>query len=65
MNRSQRLTMEVVPEGMERWLKIRRDEYEPNGPTYLALDKLLDEVRETAAQGLLPWQRVSHGGSSE
>jgi hypothetical protein len=62
-----RWTGEEVYEGLQRWLKTRRDEYPRNphggdGYKWDAVDSLLDEVRDEAAQGWMPWQRLESDG---
>lgn len=49
---------ENVYEGLVKWLKMRRDEYpiEHGNDGYGTIDKLLDEVRDANATGILPWQ---------
>lgn len=49
-------------ESLERWLRVKRDEYAPGGDPingsparYGAIDDLLDEVRDNAVMGKLPW----------
>jgi hypothetical protein len=47
-------------EGLERWMKERRDEWTGlnyKGREWRAIDTLLDEVREAGVEGYLPWQR--------
>jgi hypothetical protein len=47
--------------GLEDWLKKRRDEYRGTPMASIAafdaIDDLLDEVREAGVEGFLPWQR--------
>jgi hypothetical protein len=45
-----------VYEGLEMWLKARRDE-QRQPIARQAIDALLDEVREDGAEGWLPWQK--------
>lgn len=54
-------TGEETAEGIERWLKTRRDEYPKNSIMWRTVDDLLNESRERAAEGWLPWQRLSDG----
>lgn len=54
-------TSEEVADGIEEWLKIRRDEYESYMISYQAIDQLLDELRDKTVEGWLPWQRLSKG----
>lgn len=54
---------EEVVEGIERWLKARRDEYPRHehgseAASYYAIDKLLDELRDDAVEGWLPWEKA-------
>lgn len=56
--------MRILTEvGLERWLKARRDEWQGedrkySGPgAYHVIDSLLNEVRESGAEGFLPWER--------
>lgn len=55
------MTGEEIFEGIEKWLKARRDEYAiehgSEAASHYAIDKLLDELREDAAEGWLPWQK--------
>lgn len=47
-------------EGLEMWLKARRDEHAVVGGgevEWRTIDGLLDEVRDAGAEGFLPWQR--------
>lgn len=51
---------EEVAEGIERWLKTRRDECMTGGVYGGAeIDVLLDEARDAFAQGWMPWQRLN------
>lgn len=43
-------------EGLEMWLKARRDE-QRQPIAREAIDRLLDEVRHVGVEGWLPWQR--------
>jgi hypothetical protein len=55
-------TGEEVFEGLEKWLKARRDEADKDRDAGIApftvIDNLLDEVRDQGAEGWLPWQRL-------
>lgn len=53
-------TGEEVAEGVERWLKFRRDEARTAGDGIAAevMDGVLDEARECFAEGWMPWQRL-------
>lgn len=55
-----RWTGEEVFEGLEKWLKTRRDEADSDAlvPPNLPIDTLLNEVRDLAAEGWLPWQKL-------
>ena len=53
---------EEVAEGVERFLKHCRDEYPKNSPEWTALDNTLNDTREAAAEGWLPWQRLGSDG---
>lgn len=56
---------EELAEGLERWLKARRDEKQGHyGHAYDTIDQLLDEARDCGAEGWFPWQRIS-GGSED
>jgi len=49
---------EEVHEGLEKWLKARRDEAgSANNPAWQTINNLLDEVRDDGAEGWLPWQK--------
>lgn len=54
---------EEVFKGVEKWLKTRRDEKDPSdhtpGGEWAGIDTLLDELRDSAAEGWLPWQRLN------
>lgn len=45
-------------EGLEQWLKTRRDQYvgTTNAAYWNCIDELLGEVRDAGAEGFLPWQ---------
>jgi hypothetical protein len=51
-------TGEEVAEGIELWLKTRRDENRRKGDSIFAevTDCLLDEARDAFAEGWMPWQ---------
>lgn len=49
---------EEVVEGLEKWLKTRRDDCGIGTIVWIATDSLLDEVRDRAAEGWLPWERL-------
>lgn len=53
-------TGEKVFEGLEKWLKTRRDEASSGAEDYRAeiIDMLLDEVRDKGVEGWLPWQNL-------
>ena len=49
---------EEVARGLEKWLRVRRDEY-CRDEHWDTIDSLLDEVRDNSAEGWLPWQRLN------
>lgn len=52
-------TAEEVFEGLERWLKVRRDECPRDTQQWYQVDGLLDELRDNGYEGFFPWQRIS------
>lgn len=52
-------TAEEIFEGLQRWLKFKRDEFSPHSMAWVTTDNLLDEVRENGYEGFFPWQRIS------
>lgn len=53
---------EEISNALEAWIKSHRDEayderkQRPRSPQWYALDGLLNEVRDSAAEGKLPWE---------
>ncbi|HEY6020274.1 MAG TPA: hypothetical protein VIY48_10330 [Candidatus Paceibacterota bacterium] len=61
-------TAEEVYEGIEQWIKARRDEYTPDAygaDAHYVIDKLLDELRDNGIEGFFPWQRMNNGDGEE
>lgn len=56
---------EEMFEGLEKWLKTRRDDYQKESSAYIAVDDLLDELREAAAEGWFPWQRLGEDDDTQ
>ena len=54
---------EEIADGIERWIKYRRDDYLQSDQQWGALDSLLDEAREAFVQGWMPWQRMESDGN--
>ncbi len=54
------LTPAEVWQGLEKWLKTRRDEAGNGAMDYQAgvIDNLLDEVRDCGVEGSFPWERL-------
>jgi hypothetical protein len=48
---------EEVAAGLQKWLKVRRNVHPKGSPEWIAVDALLDEARDDAAQGWQPWQK--------
>lgn len=46
----------LVSEALINWLKGIRDQWEENDPTWRVLDRMLDDARDNAVAGRLPWQ---------
>lgn len=51
---------EEFAEGLDGWLKKRRDEHQDHGARS-AINGLLDEVRDASVVGLFPWQERESG----
>jgi hypothetical protein len=49
------MTEEEIFRRVERWLKSRRDEYGEQSEAWIAVDTLLDELRDAGSTGHLPW----------
>lgn len=57
MSRFQYGEQQETYEGLESWLKERRDQYKFNEPEHQAIGDLIYELHESAAEGLFPWQK--------